>query len=176
MKFDIKKTVVIKSLTYLLLLCVLAVLQTTLFARFGLFGSTPDLMLACVISISMYEGERGGGIAGVAAGFLIDSLGGTGLSLLALPYMLCGYICGLCFSYILNRNFASWALYILISFAFREIFTFIYIFTAGPDCSFGYAVKSIVIPEYFSSVLTAPLLYFTVRPIARLFHRSRELT
>lgn len=163
-------------LTYLGLLCFFAVLQTAFFSRFGLFDSTPDLMFAGVITISMFEGEKGGGIAGIAAGFLIESIGGVGLSLLPLPYMLCGYICGLCFNYIYNRNFATWALFILISFIFREVFTLMYISIIRPSTSFFYAFRSVLLPEYFSSVLAAPLLYFLIRPVAKLFHRGRSLS
>lgn len=176
LNFDIKKKTVLKALAYFGTLCLVAVLQTAFFSRFGLFDVTPDMMCAAVVTIAVFEGERSGGIAGVAAGFLIESVGSFGLALSPLPYMLCGYLCGLCCSYVLNRNFASWTLCILLSFLFREVFTLAALYAAHPDTPFLYALRSVLLPEYLSSVLTAPLLYLGLRPIARLFHRSRSLS
>ena len=59
------------------LLIFFALLQTTIFARFRPFGAVPDLMLPLVIAIGMTEREKWGAVFGVAAAFVIESLGGA---------------------------------------------------------------------------------------------------
>ena len=73
-----------------LLLLTLAILQTSFFGFFPLFGAVPDLVLLGVISVALMMGERAGGICGLAGGVLLDSLGGTGVALLPLFYFLLG--------------------------------------------------------------------------------------
>ena len=83
-----------------------ALLQTTFFARFKLFGTTPDLMFALTIAIAFSEGEKWGGICGLASAIVIDSLNGYGLTLLPIVYVASGVLCG----YLVRDFFSNTAL------------------------------------------------------------------
>ncbi len=72
-----------------------AMLQTTFFVRFPLFGSHPDLMLHLTLAIAMTEGCHWGGAFGIAAAVVIESLGSVGASWAVLVFCLAGYFCGL---------------------------------------------------------------------------------
>ena len=65
-----------------LLLIFFALLQTTLFTRFKPFGAVPDLILPLVAAIGMTEKEKWGAVFGVIAAFVIESLGGSTVTLL----------------------------------------------------------------------------------------------
>lgn len=72
------------------------VLQSSIFARLGLPGATPDLLLVAVLVIALVAGPMVGAVAGFAGGLLADiappaagSLGQT-----AAIYALAGFVIG----------------------------------------------------------------------------------
>ena len=68
------------------LILLLALLQTTLLARFRPFGAIPDLMLSAVIAIAVLEGEKWGCLIGLLAALVIESMGGGAIQLLPLLF------------------------------------------------------------------------------------------
>ena len=66
----------------------IAVLQTSRLGNIGLFGVRPQLVLALVCAAAYFCGSATGAVCGIMGGALTDALGGTGISILALLYML----------------------------------------------------------------------------------------
>ena len=66
-----------RAVTCGLLLLGAGVLQSTLMTRVDLFGGRPDLVLLVVIAWAMQRGPSEGIVAGIAGGFVLDSLSGT---------------------------------------------------------------------------------------------------
>ncbi len=58
----------------LLLVVILAVLQTSLLTRFHVLGAVPDLVGAYVLAAAYYKGDRFGMIAGLGGGVLVVCL------------------------------------------------------------------------------------------------------
>ncbi len=166
---DIWRAVICASL-----LIFFALLQTTFFSRFAPFGKVPDLMLIFVMAIGVYEGEKWGSITGICAAFIIQSLGssGTGPELLALLYMPAGCVCGLLSKYYLRHTLPVNALYVCAVCVIKEIFTVI---TAlfSVNASLFEIIKGIAVPEYFSTVIMAPIPFLAVWLAFRAFHKTR---
>ena len=164
---------VIKGLVIGGLIVVFAMLQTTVFSSLRPFGATPDLMLPLVIAVGIAEGERWGGVAGLAAAFIIDCLGSAGLTLLPLLYVPCGFVAGVLGTYYLRDSFVLRAIFTVISGVLRAAVTAIYlaVLYESPDASLAF--KLVIAPEFISTVVFAALphvaAYFALKP----FHKSR---
>ncbi len=76
---------------YSLLVFVLAVFQATLGPRVGFFECTPAIMLVFTAAAGFFDGEERGMLVGLVSGFLVDALGGVGISLLPTAYTLVGW-------------------------------------------------------------------------------------
>lgn len=173
-KVEVNRAVVIKSLVYGLYLVFVAALQTTVFTRFNFFGSVPDLMLTSVIVISMFEGERWGAAAGIFAGYIIDAVGSTGLSLMPLVYMLFGYICGVLTINFLTNSLPVWGLYMIAAAIGRGIVSLIYILALYTYYPLNEAFAEIIIPEMVSTLVFSILTYGAVRLISKPFRKRRR--
>ena len=72
----------------------IVVLRTSSLGRIGLFGVKPQLGLALVCAAAYFCGSSMGAVCGTVTGVIVDALGGAGISILALLYMLFGYLVG----------------------------------------------------------------------------------
>lgn len=156
-----------------LFLC--AILQTSLFAPLMPFGAVPDLMLATTLAIAIFDSERAGAIAGIAAGVIIGALGSTGFNALPLVYMLCGYLCGIWSTMSLSANLPSWFVYILTGAAVRAAVTLISVSLSYTDYSLITVAVTVLLPDFIATLLFSPIVYFFVRRIARLFNRRLRM-
>ena len=170
-----KRRITAKCLVYGGVVFILAVLQSTFFAVFRLWGAIPDLLLGAVLTVAVIEDERAGAVVGVAAGFFVESAGGVGFTVLPLYYMLCGYVCGVCAVYMLRRNFASWFVYTLIAYISRAAVTLIYMGATLPELRIITIFFDTLVPEYFGSLICAVPIYFLTRLCARAFYTKEQL-
>ncbi len=157
-----------------LLIALFSLIQTTLFTRFRPFGAVPDLILPLVIAIAMTERERWGAVVGLIAAFVIESLGGSRLTLLPLLYMPAGYVCGLLTIYYFRDSAAVRALYTGISSLARALFTLITLVMTVADISLVTAVTDIVLPELAANLLFAAIPHLAAYLALRPFNKSRD--
>ena len=156
------------------LLIFFALLQTTIFARFRPFGAVPDLMLPLVIAIGMTEREKWGAVFGVAAAFVIESLGGAPLSLLALLYMPAGYLAGILTIEMFRDSFAVRALFTVVGCAVHMLFTLATMALTVEGFTFLRGLTEAVLPEFLASVVFAALPHLLAKAALRVFHKPRE--
>jgi len=157
-----------------LLVVLFSLLQTTLFTRFRPFGAVPDLILPLVIAISMTERERWGAVCGLIGAFVIESLGGSKLTLLPLLYMPCGYVCGLLTVYYFRDSAAVRALYTGVSSLARALFTLLTVLMTVADVTLPGAFTSAVLPELAANLLFAVLPHTAAYLALRPFNKSRD--
>lgn len=152
-----------------------AMVQTTFFAHFPLFGTVPDLMLSLTAAIALMEGEKWGGVCGLIAAFVIQALGnsGTGPELLALLYMPAGYVIGILSRYYFSNSLPVKAMYIAACGLGRAAVSAV---TAAVmlDAPLKRILADIVVPEFFSTAAMAPIIYFVVWLTLKHFHKTRE--
>ncbi len=149
-----------------------AMLQTTVFARFRIFGTTPDLMFALTVAIAFSEGEKWGGVCGLISAIVIDSLGGYGLTLLPIVYVAAGILCG----YLVRDFFSNTALpRIAVITLFTVGRSVVSLISASfiVNITFVEILSTIVIPEYFSTVIMSTPVYFIVWACFVRFHKTR---
>lgn len=156
------------------LLVFFSLLQTTLFTRFKPFGAVPDLVLPLVVAVSMTEKEKWGAVFGIIAAFVIESLGGSSVTLLPLPYMLTGYLAGICTTHYFRDAFAVRVMYTFVSAAARAVFTLLALVLTLGDFNLILCLTDIVVPEFLGSVLFAALPHIAAKLALRPFHLTRE--
>ena len=156
------------------LLLFFALLQTTIFARFRPFGAVPDLMLPLVIAIGITEREKWGAVFGIVAAFVIESLGGAPVSLLALLYMPAGYLSGILTIENFRDSFAVRVLFTVVGCAVHMGFTLATIALTVEGFSVPLAMKTAVLPELLSSLVFAALPHLAAKAALRTFHKPRE--
>ena len=159
---------IIRGLICLLLISFFALLQTTLFARFRPFGAVPDLMLPLVVAISMTIREKWGAVSGLAAAFIIESLGGATVTILPLLYMPVGYLCGLLTIYYFRDGLAVRAMYTGVTTLARCLFTLIILYMSSPSVNLPATLLHVSLPEFVSTAVFAFLPHLTVRYAFRL--------
>lgn len=174
LKIEVDHIAVIKSIVYGLYFILAALLQTTVFGKFNLFGAVPDLMITSVIVLAMIEGERWGAVFGLVAGYVIDALGSTGLSLMPLVYMLFGYICGILTVYYLKNSIQVWGVFMIAAAAGRGVVSLIYILALYSYYPIDQAFSEIIFPEIISTFVFSILTYGAVQLVSKPFRKRKR--
>jgi len=156
------------------LLTLLALLQTTVFARFRPFGAIPDLMLAFTVAIALTEGERFGAVCGLIAAFIIESLGSGSVSLLPLLYMPAGYFCPIITRLYLTDSLPVRLIYTAVCTLARVLITLFYLALTVPRFDLPVILGDIILPEYASTFLMSLPVHALVRLLLHPFHKSRS--
>lgn len=165
---------IIKGLIAAGFIILVAMLQTTFFSRFRPFGAVPDIMLALVAGIAQSEGEKWGGACGLAGAFAVQALGGMPgtTELLPLLYMPVGYVIGILSGYYFSNSVPVRAMYIAGCGAVRAVITAV-IAMRTLDTTIANILSGTVVPEFFSTALVAPAVYFLVYLSFKHFHKTR---
>lgn len=160
-----------KCALYTVALFLLAIAQSTFFAKINLFDATPDLLLGAVLVIAMYDEQRASGIAGIIAGFFYYALGG-GSPLYIIFAFLCGYTFWTISDKAFSKNLPSfWALGAII-YAFKAAFNLIVLYFSASSFDPVSAMIKILIPEYVSSMVFSLLSYLVFYPLGRIFNKK----
>ncbi len=166
---------VIKCIVYGILGLLLVLMQISFFSRIKPFGAVPDVLIAAVFSVAMFENERFGAIFGLAVGFFVEAAGGVGVSLLPLVYMLVGYICGLVASEYYRRSALLFLIFDGAALLVRMFVTLIYVVLTWSVVDLSVVIPKVLIPEALSTLVISPLPALIIMLISRLF-RGEEKT
>lgn len=89
-----KKTGVLKVILYIFASFLLAVFQSTVGKRIGLFGTTAQMTLVLTVCAAYFHGPTVGAICGIASGVFTEAIGSTGIVLLPIFYVFIGLTVG----------------------------------------------------------------------------------
>lgn len=149
-----------------LYLLLLAAAEVTLGARFGLFGATPDLMLGATLGVALFCGPYAGAVSGIAAGFLIEALGGAGFTILPVVYLFYGYLVG-SMTKGGRAGFGAYSLWLFVGAILRFATTTVTLFVTYRGIPFGKVAASILLPEAGGTLIAGVLLFFPSLFLAR---------
>ena len=135
--------------------------QTSLIPRY--FNDAllvPDLLLCTVVAMGVLAGPVYGSLYGIYAGLLADSVGGFGICLLPLLYMLCGYAAWVAADLLPKRKFSAFLAVGAISLLGRVIVAVIYVFLfSGGVPPLPDVFRYVCIPLLLGSALALPAAY-----------------
>ncbi|MBQ4353969.1 MAG: hypothetical protein IJC71_03650 [Clostridia bacterium] len=163
-----------KAAVCALLLVFFSLLQTTLFTRFRPFGAVPDLILPLTVAVAMAFRERWGAVFGLIGAFIIESLGGSSVTILPILYMLTGYIVGLTSTYTFRDSPVVRVLYTLITSPIRMLFTLIALAAAVGEFNLITIITSILLPELCANLVFAFLPHAAAMLVFKPFIHGRD--
>lgn len=172
--FHLRPAYVIKTCVYSVYAILLICTVSSFLPSVGYRGAAPDLLLFAVIALSYFESERVAAIFGMIAGFALEAVGSVGFCILPLFYMLCGCVCSLLFTRVLQRNFGSYMLYGALLMLLRVGISVIYTQFSAPDYSIDLLFRNSLADEYVLSVACAPVLFLLTSVISKRLDTSRD--
>ena len=163
-----------RSLVYCPVIFLVAIIQCSFFAQLKILPAVPDLILGLIVGIAMLDSQKAAVVCGVGAGFVIDAMGSSGLSLSPLFYMLIGALCGALAKKMLPR-FLSWALNLLIFSAVKTILTILNLLYMPGGFSLSHSLVPILLPEFICTFIICLPMYFIVKLCMIPIDRKRQL-
>ena len=143
-----------------ILLLVIAVLQSSVFGKLRIFGAVPDLMICTVLIIAFFFGQYAGAITGIGAGWLIEAIGGgTGILILPVIYLLCGYLTGYLAKSASARRYPVYLIYLGIVLLLRAGTTVTYACLSYQYIDLPKILLQTVLPELIATAICGSLLY-----------------
>lgn len=158
-KQEIRPETVKRIVIYGLLLLILSAMQCSFFARLRFLPATPDLILGAVLGILLWDSESVAAVSAVAGGFLLDAVGGIGVSWSPLFYLLTVAVMSLLSKKVMPGLLSFFAI-LLPSLLLRAGFTAIGLWTALDSISISDALRRVLLPEALMTLLFGILVYF----------------
>ncbi len=168
---DITAALVVKYTIYAVISLFLILLKTTFFSRFRPFGATPDILIVAVAAIALFEGGRAGALFGLIIGFIADTLGGVGVVLLPLPYMLLGYICGTVADEYYRRSWLLFLIFDICAAVLRIFVSIAYVFLTWHSFSISTLFSQVLIPEFWSTLSVSFVPAVMLVPVYLIFKK-----
>ena len=149
---------------------VLVILQVSLIPRFSVFGAVPDILLPFLLTLAVTGSSVNRtytvAITGIAAGFLADALGSTGLGLLTLFYFLIGTLISSTSrggTHGILEDLARFYAVFVPALLLRGGVTVASILLAGHGFDFSVCLTSILIPAWISTLLLSLPVFLIFR-------------
>lgn len=172
--FSLDIDTILKAVICAFLLVFFCLLQTTLFTKFRPFGAVPDLILPLTVAFALSEKERWGAVLGLIGAVVIESLGGSTVTLMPLLYTFTGYICGILAVNYFRDSVATRFLFTVVTSFVKICFTLIVLFATTGDATLPTAIMKCALPELLACVVFAPLPHLTVKLALHHFNKPRE--
>ncbi len=163
-----------RSLVYIPVIFLIAIIQCAFFSSLKILPAVPDLILGLVVGIAMLDSQKAAVVCGIGAGFVIDAIGSSGLSLSPLFYMLIGALCGALAKKMLPR-FLSWVVNLLIFSAAKSILTVLNLLYLPGGFSFYDSLMSTLLPEFVCTFIICLPVYFIVKLCMIPIDQKRQL-
>lgn len=167
-----RSRIIAYTLTFGLMLLIIASFQVSVLGRFPPFGAVPDLMIVTVLCVAYFCGRYAGAITGIAAGFIIEAIGSQGISLLPVVYMIGAYVAGHYARTVKPKRYTVYLFFLACALFVRAGVTVIY-------ASFTYETVHLlkillysVLPEMGGTAIAGLILFFPVGLICRLLERK----
>jgi len=154
----------IKSIVWTVIFAVIAgILQSTLIAKFALFGVIPDFALCIVVYSAYVNGIMTGQVSGFFSGLLLDFLSAAPLGLNCLVRTLIGALAGLFKGAFFLDYFFMPILLCALATILKALILFILNLIMGSSVPAYSLAASLFWIELAMNSLTAPLLFFLLR-------------
>lgn len=154
-----KKNVAISRVLTVVLVFLLAVLQTTLVHGISVFHTVPNLLFIAVVCYSLLHADYSALVFAAACGLLLDVTGGRAIGINTLFCLYAAYFCIRISGSLFNNNvFVSMVFVMLLSVPY-ELFTYVLYFAVWGHGTFGYALLCKIVPAVLYNFVMTLLIY-----------------
>ncbi len=162
---QLKLSVIRRVIFYGVLFFLLCVAQTSFFAQLSFLSVVPDLALGGVAAVALLDEERYALVCGIAAGFLTDAIGGAGISLSPLIFMIVAIVCAQISKKMLP-HFLSWLVVMLIGAVLGMLGTMLNI-VLNSSVAISAIFGSVLVPELLATYFISLPIFFLVKLCVR---------
>lgn len=164
-------TAVKKILVYGIILFILTIAQCSFFSSLTFLSATPRIVIGAVAAVALFETRQTATVFALSAGFMLDALGGSGITVSALVMLLFSVILSSLASKIL-KSFFPWMLLLAIASLLSAAETYLRILIAGSANDITFVIGKILLPELLYTFLFSLPLYF-IFGLAAKFCKSK---
>ena len=141
---------------------VLTSLQCAFFPFLDFCPATPDLVLTMLTAIALLDSPKSAAICAVASGFFVDAIGGSGISLSPVFYLIGAVIISIFTDKIL-KGLPSFLLLMIPTLLWRAFSTYVYAAIVEKALPGASVFSDIILPEAICTALLAIPVYFLVK-------------
>jgi rod shape-determining protein MreD len=164
---SLKLSVMRRVIFYGVLFFILCVAQSSFFARLSFLSVVPSLALGGVAAVALLDEEKYAIVCGIAAGFLADAIGGSGISLSPLIFMISAIVCAQ-ISRKMLPHFLSWLIVMLVAAVLGALGTALNILVNTSGVEIAALVRSLLLPELVATYFISLPIFFLVKLCVRL--------
>ena len=163
-----------KCVLYGIALYILSILQVTFFAKINILNAQPDLLLAAIATLALYEDGKACAICGIVSGFFYCAIGGAEIPFYILFSFLCAYTLWIITDYGLPKRHSSFFALAILGFGAKAVFNIAEITLMAQKFNLFDAFSSIIIPEFISSLVFSLIPYALFYSLTRIFHKHNK--
>ncbi len=169
-----KKLILKKIISALVIICVGYVLQSSLFSRLQLAGVTPNILLLVTVSLGLLQGSLSGMLVGALCGFICDVDTGSYLGLHFLLYLYIGYLSGVVKRWFYGEDLKLPIFLIGLMDLIYGLVVYAGAFLVRQRYDFEFYFQNVIVPEAVYTMLVAILLYFVIFRVNRWIEQSAQ--
>ena len=144
------------------LILLLAAAECSFFSALKPMGATPDLILGFVVALALTSTLEETAVCAVVGGYIIDALGGVGLSFSAFFYLLVGVSIGIMGKKFM-QSFPSYAVLLIPACVLGGIYTCVEVILFYGSIPTISALIKLVLPEILVGYIFCLPIYFIVK-------------
>lgn len=137
-------------------------LQCAFFPLLDFCPATPDLIMTMLTAIALLDSPKSAAICALASGFFIDAIGGSGIAISPVVYLL-GVVAVSFFTDKILKGLPSFLLLLIPTLVCRAISTYAYAVIAERAMPSASVFPDVILPEAIATALLAIPVYFLVK-------------
>ena len=158
----IKKTAIYGAMIFLI-----SIAQCSFLANLTFLKITPNVVIGAIAAVALFENERVTTVYAIASGFVLDAVGGSGILVSPLVFLIISVLLSLISSKILG-SFFPYTLLLLVASALSGLSTYLRLILAGSLPEYSFLFGKLLLPEFISTFVLSLPLYPIFKLAARL--------
>ena len=158
----VKPSTARRVIFYTVFFFLVCVAQISFFSQLTFLSATPNIALCGVAAVALIDERKCAVVCGIATGFLVDALGGAGISLSPLTFMLVALLCSQIAKKMLP-HFLSWLVMLAFAAASASALTALSILISFGATTLKSVALSLLLPELIWSYIISLPIFFVVR-------------
>jgi cell shape-determining protein MreD len=168
-----RSAIIRRIIVYGISFFILGIAQCSFFTNLSFISFVPDIVMGAVAAVSLLDSQRSAIICSIAAGAMIDALGGSGLSLSPIAFLVIALIVSEISKKILP-SFISWLVILVPSALIKAIFTLFNIYFATGELSLFKTFEAILLPEFILTVLLSLPIYYVMKLCVKIIEQKSK--
>ncbi len=151
----------------MLMIILLYILQSSLFAAWKIGGVVPNTVAVCLVCFSLHEDDWFvAAVLGVISGFLLDTTGGAIMGMNALLCMYLSIVCSVLSKRFFRGKFMVSVIFVFLMSIIYEALLYIFGFELWRDAGVWFSLVYVILPVSIYNTVIAMILYYPVRSIS----------